>query len=358
MNYRAVCIILILIVSSARAAESLICRSVVSRLEFSSVETAEFAKPLAAESTVKHLQSVKENPDFAILKLVGSQWRSKWSPDGQNIQSDPRNLLILLGDTAAEKLGFKWIDKKTLQVPKGKYFSARLLKLNSYLKRRGTEPLDISFYDTSAQDPLGALDFLSKALTNRLPVAESGHFLIHDVAAHYGSILLPRAITRQLVMKVHLAQKFTREMEAVLNKLSPEVAANIRELNQRWLQLVAQRVDGVTGNFTLRYVDLVLKGNNQKQKVEFLEESYLKNVRNETPEELIKRWANFLFMNIEHFRFETQNFDQQIDLFYDFTSAFRKSLPQGAREPLAMSASDLIAFVEKRRLDISLWDGN
>jgi hypothetical protein len=359
MKLRALFLILIYsaVVFEAASAAGL-CRRAVSRLDFSSVDTSEFAKRPSDHSTVKHLQSSKEDPDFAILKLTGSQWRSNWSPDGQNLQSDPRNLLILLGDNVAQKLGFSWIDKNTLKVPKGKYFSTRLLKLNEHLRRINSEPLDISFYDTNAHDPLLALEFLSKALSNRLPVAQAGHFLIHDVAAHYGSILLPKAITRELTMKIQVAQKFIKEMEPVLDRLSPEMASQIRDINQRWLQVVAGRVDAVTGNFTFRYVDTVLMKGTHQEKADFLEIHYLKTVRSETSEKLMKDWISFLFMNIESFRFELQNFEQQFEIIYSFTNSYLKNLPQGAREPLRLSAAELLAFVEKRRLDISLWDGN
>jgi hypothetical protein len=358
MNRKHLCLILILFCDLALGATSFgNCRKVVNRLDFSSVSTAEFSLKPADVSTVTHILSTNENSDFAILKLTGNQWRSTWSPDGQNLQSDPRNIIILLGDNIAEKLGFKWIDKKTLRVPKGKYFTSQLIKLNEYLKEINSDPIEISFYDTSSDSPFFALEFLDRALAKRLPVAKAGHFLVHDVAAHYGSILLPREITRELIMKIQIAKKFTQEMEPVLKKLSPQVSSKIRELNDKWLQIVTHRVDTVSGNFTLRYVDVVLSKKTKKEKADFFETEYLKFIRGETTEQLMQKWIGYLFMNIETFRFEVKNFESDFDILYNFTSQFVQLLPQGAREPFDMTVSEFIDKIEKRRSQISLWDG-
>jgi hypothetical protein len=359
MKLRALCLVLILFsFVFAEAASLSFCRGAVSRLEFSSVNTAEFFEKPANEPTVTHLRSLSEDPNFAILKLTGRSWRSVWSPDGQNLQSDPRNLLILLGDNIAEKLGFKWIDKNTLRVPKGKYFSSQLLKLNNYLREIKSDPLEISFYDTAADSPLVTLDFLEKALQKRFPVASAGHFLIHDVAAHYGSILLPRAITREISMKIFVAQKFMIDIDPILKKLPPEASTLIRKINHKWFQIVAARADTVSGNFTLRYVDIVLSGKTKQEKEEFFEKEYLKHIRSETTEQLMKNWINFIFLNFEQFRFQMKNFDEQFDIVHGFTSQFLLNLPQGAKQPITATARELIDEIEKKRLQISLWDGS
>lgn len=331
------------------------CQFAVSRLGFPSVDTAEFIQKPAQIPTVETLPSHKNNERWALFKRQTEQWRSVWSPDQQNIQSDPRNLIILLGEVTARKFGAVMLGQNLLQLPRGKEFSEKIQAANKYLKKLGREPIAVSFYDSISTSPVVKYEYLEGAERMALPVASDGHYLTHDVAAHYGAILLPRKVMSDLAVKAFYFKKYANEMETMIKKYPPAVQKIVGDINQRWLTLHEMRVDVITGNFTLRMVDRVL--DSQLNAEAMLEKQLLEYVRQDSGATFTRKWMTFLLSHLEALRPELPNFDQLVEDIANYSELQNSRIPVSIREPLNITALELMHFVDQRRLDLSLWDG-
>lgn len=332
------------------------CRTSASRLAFPSVSIAEYALKPAEIKTVTTLATSPQSPHVE-LERTQAQWRSVWSPDSKNLQGDPRNMIIILGENTAKNFEIEMLSANRMRAPRGYRYNQRIVLANRFLHSRGQEVIPVRFVDSSSDQPVARFEYINGTIHLILPVSASGHFLIHDIAVHYGALLLPRILLVNAAQKSFLFSRFAKRLEKSSENLSPQVRELIVKINNVHIHRHESRVDAMTGNISIQTVDRIL-GFTQAHDTKKLESDVLQPMTGITGEKFLHEWVMDLLSQMEVLR---QNPDIDLNAaaaqILDVYSAVQKSLPQDMKTPLEYSADELIRFVDQRRLELSLWDG-
>ena len=289
--------ILILIHLALDASAGSTCSHVVNSLSFKTVDVQEYSShPINIASVVVLPQ--KNESSTVVFSIRGFQWRSGWSPDKRNLQGDPRNLMILLGDHVASKFKMQMLDQDSMIAPRGSLMTQQIRKANQHLKSIGEEEIAVKFKDSPIDQPIHHLDYLIDSLVFKLPVASDGHFMIHDVALHYGAILLPKAIFENMGQKSYNFMKFSREVDFAILKYPKVVQDKIKGMNRKMLTIHERRIDVVTGNISIKTVDRIL-GFKKVDHVKSIEDDVLAGVKADTVDSFIRKWVAEIAKEIE-----------------------------------------------------------
>lgn len=288
-------------------------------------------------------------------------WRS---PDKRNLQGDPRNLIILLGDRIASFFKMQMLDQDSMIAPPGRLMSQQIQKANKHLKSKGQEEIAIKFKDSLIDQPIHHLDYLVDSMEFKFPVASDGHFLVHDVALHYGAILLPKSILENMGQKSYNFMKFSREIESAIRKYPKVVQDKLKDINQKLLTIHERRIDVVTGNISVKTVDRIL-GVKNVDHAEAMEQYVLAAVKIDTVDSYIQKWVVELAKEIESLKLELMDprilsQESSVELFnsiYDLSVRFRAQLHHTAKVPFSMTGQQLNHFVDQRRQALSTWNG-
>ncbi len=356
-------IFLILIQLGLSSSFAMSCKEAVNSMSFKTVDVREYeSSPINIASVV--VTSQNQESSTVTLGIRGFQWRSGWSPDKKNLQGDPRNLMILLGDRVASFFKMQMLDQDSMIAPMGHLMSQQIRKANKFLKSIGEEEIAVKFKDSPIDQPIHYLDYLVDSMVFRLPVASDGHFLIHDVALHYGAILLPKSIFENMGQKSYNFMKFNREVEFAIRKYPKVVQEKIKEVNRRMLSMHERRIDVATGNISIKTVDRIV-GFKKIDHVKDVEENVLAAVKADTVDSFIRKWVAEIGKEVENLRLElkdphvlSQEFS--IDIFDSIDSLaarFREKLHHTAKVPFAMTGKQLNDFVDQRRQALSKWNG-
>lgn len=143
----------------------------------------------------------------------GKNWGSLYEDSPNAPQGDPRFLISVIGENAAELFGYKVLSDYKMSVPDADALNATILELNNTLLKQSKDPIAAGFYE---QERGTMRDYLVNYIEGRLPIFSglSTH-RVHDLSLHIASIFLP---SKTLQQSRRITKRYMEMVEAMMNE--------------------------------------------------------------------------------------------------------------------------------------------
>lgn len=185
------------------------------------------------------------NAPLVLIQKTGQTWASMYTPLKPNYAGDPRWNSAILGSTGSYYFGFRKLSDSSITAPSADYANAKIDLIN--LKLDEKFQIHIKFRETG-EDPLSSRSYLNDFLIhNRLPLAQKGHYFIHDISYHFSSILLPENIIKNTKKRIRLILDLDLKAQELLKK--KEISSLVRKAVRDELKRRVVLLDNSSGFF-------------------------------------------------------------------------------------------------------------
>lgn len=200
-----------------------------------------------------------DNETFFLMRKKGRYWFSVYTPSPENFQGDPRWPIMVLGPRVAKLLGYKQLSSSLILVPTAETLNKRIQLLNLKLAKMNAEPISVKFH-ASGIEPEDGISYLRKFKENlSLPIANSGHYAVHDWSYHTLALLLPPAVLKQIGSHIEILLNFHQKIKSDMS-LSEMERFVLLEYWNKTVATFVRSIDYGTGN-----IGFVLAMESQKQ---------------------------------------------------------------------------------------------
>lgn len=169
------------------------------------------------------------NTPVVLIQRIGPTWASMYTPLKPNYAGDPRWNAVILSPDSSYYFGFRKLSENAVTAPTADYANAKIDLIN--LKMPDKYKIKIKFRETG-DDPIARRTYLNDFLVhNRLPLAQKGHYFIHDISYHFSSILLPESVILKTKKRIRLILDLDLQAKKLLKQkqLSKQAYEAVRE---------------------------------------------------------------------------------------------------------------------------------
>lgn len=338
--------VLTLILSSYSISTATECRAVVSQSQKSHFDLSDFHLPSLKVPTATISRTVvKDGRSYHIIQRTAARWASKYSPDNENYQGDPRNFITIFGEKISSKFGFQMLSNLEMQTATTETFNQLILENNKKLSK----PIKLKFYQASA-DPVGDLEYVKLVEKNLWPEAINGHYFLHDIAYHR-NFIIPQIVTDFMNQRSQYTRNFLTLVRLQTESFPPALKQKLAQIENTLIQFLAGNFDVMSGNMMIvtaeRYGDP-----SQFEKTEHYEKDVLHRIHFGLNDLVQDIWLQKAMSAVSDYALDshalTSSYSEWTQTLYTVQESYLKNIPQRYLEKLNLNHQQLALLIDRR----------